>query len=45
MVSLVGLQFRAVETELLEYVGLGPEAPDSTLKLVYVVHKLIYVFL
>lgn len=44
MVSLVHCKFRAVETELLEYVGLlALKLQTSTLKLVYVVHKLIYV--
>lgn len=44
MVSLVHCEFRAVETELLECVGLLTlELQTSTLKLSYVVHKLIYV--
>ena len=44
MVSLVHCKFRAVETELLECVGLLTlELQTSTLKLSYVVHKLIYV--
>ena len=44
MVSLVHWEFRAVETELLEYVGLlALKLQTSTLKPVYVVHKLIYV--
>lgn len=44
MVSLVHCEFRAVETELPEYVGLLTlKLQTSILKLAYVVHKLIYV--
>lgn len=44
MGSLVHCEFRAVETELPEYVGLLTlKLQTSTLKPVYVVHKLIYV--